>query len=192
MSLEPINIAQSLALVDEQEMNPGDAIGIFGVQYRDNGGEWKVHHADKNLIVNGARKVMAHLLGDTSTSLYIQSLKLGGDNAATSGVMLSPASPQLTDTANVYSANLFTRGRGDLILGSPAFVVSYPSTPNETSVLFSVTIAGTEGNIMDPTATVYLCAGLYTVSSVLFASKSFPAILKTVGRELLITWELRF
>lgn len=167
--------------------------GIFGVSFRDDGGEWVPHYEKKNLIVNGARKIMAHAIGDCGASNCINQFRLGGDNNLTAAVMLDPVRPEPEDTNLVYYSNLFVRNRGDLLLGLPAFTVSYPDEPNETSVLFEVLIGKEEANVQDPTPTVYLAAGLYVgAGSMLFSSQTFPVITKTPNREFLFSWQIRF
>lgn len=167
--------------------------GRFAIKYRDVGHpEWKLHFAKKNLIVNSARKVMAHVIsGDENW--FINQLRLGGTNDVTAFQMLNPDPPTITDTNVVYTDNLFTRDSTDQIVGNPAWSVSYPNTPNETSVLFSITVGRNEANLTGDQPTVYLCSGLFTDSgNFMFSSQSFPVIAKTTQRELLIEWEIRF
>jgi len=174
------------------ESAPPPVEGIFTVRYRDGEGEWQQHFHKKNLIVDSARKVMARLVsGDAS--YYINQLQVGGDNTLTAAEMLSPNSPTISDTGLVYTTNQFTRTDTDTIDGSSAWTVSFPNEPNETSVLFSVTIGRDEANLTGSEPTVYLCAGLFADSgNYMFSSQSFPVITKTSERELLIEWNIRF
>lgn len=168
-------------------------IGIFSIKYRDIGQvDWQPHYEKKNLIVNSARKVMAHVIsGDENW--FINQLRLGGTNDVTAFQMLNPDPPTIIDTNVVYTDNLFTRNSTDQIVGNPAWSVSYPNTPNETSVLFSITIGRNEANLTGDQPTVYLCSGLFADSgNYMFSSQSFPVIAKTTERELLIEWQIRF
>lgn len=167
--------------------------GYFTAKYRDDDGKWVSHFERKNLIVNGARKIMAHAIGDCSGNYCINQFRLGGDNGLNAATLLTPERPKATDIQLVYYTNLFVRNRADLVETLPGFTVSYPNTPNETSVMFEVLIGKTEANILDPQPTVYVAAGLYVGGgSDLFASQTFPVITKTPNREFLFQWEIRF
>lgn len=174
--------------------------GIFSIQvieYANNPqGELIFDWAKKNLIVNNARKTLAHAIGDVEGFGVINQLRLGGDNSLDAQALLHPALPVVTDSNIVYTTNTFIRNRDDLVDGNtnyPGFSVSYPDAPNETSVLFTVRIGKTEGNLQDPAPTVYTCAGLFaTQSAGLFASQSFPVVAKSSSREIVIGWCIRF
>ena len=164
----------------------------------ENGKSW-IHYDDHNIIVNNARKVMSHLIGDCDGDyVCINRFLLGGDNTLTGAQMLDPNQPEVTDTEIKYTTNLFTRNKGDLGAGSVELMAtSYPDAPSEISCLFSMRILKTEGNIMDPDPTVYVAAGLVAVDDpettpLLFASQTFPVITKTPQREILFEWEIRY
>jgi hypothetical protein len=168
--------------------------GNMAIYFRDDDEkDFTLHHEKHNLIVNLARKTMAHSIGDCTYNGCITQFRLGGDNTLDAATLLAPASPQPEDTTVVYTSNLFTRNKGDLVGGIDAFEVSYPDSPDETSALFSILIGKTEANVQDPNPTVYVCAGLFSDSgAALFASQSFPVLTKTPNREFLIQWEIRF
>jgi hypothetical protein len=156
-------------------------------------GKKHLHFERKNLIVNSARKIMARAVSDCAGNYCINQFRLGGDNSLESALMLEPARPQPEDTELVYSSNLFVRNKPDIVETVPAFTVSYPNEPNETSVMFEILIGKTEANILDPTPTVYVAAGLYVANgAILFASQTFPVLTKTPNREFLFLWTLRF
>lgn len=178
----PVNFIESTDVME----------GFFTLKFRDYGNDWVTFYEKSNLIVNSARKVMAHVIGGDE-NWFINQLVLGGDNSVTASEMLNPNRPTISDTTTVYTDNLFVRNKDDEIDSLPAWSVSFPNSPNETSVLFSIIIGRNEANITNDQPTVYLSAGLYADSgNFLFASQSFPVITKTSERELLIEWNIRF
>jgi hypothetical protein len=172
--------------------------GAFRAWVRENDEPWGIHFEKKNVIVNSARKIMAHLIGDCG-GVYecINMFKLGGDNSLTSTELLAPQTPTPTDTDLVYTANEFTRLNTDTGTGGvDLFNVSYPNAPSETSVLFTIDIEKSEANILDPDPTVYVAAGLLSdvvgEGILLFASQTFPVMTKTPSRAFRFEWEIRF
>lgn len=156
-------------------------------------GKKSLHYERHNLIVDSARKIMARAVSECAGNYCINQFRLGGDNTLASTVLLDPARPQPADTDLVYSSNLFVRNKTDVVESVPAFVVSYPNEPNETSVTFEILIGKAEANVLDPAPTVYVAAGLYVGSgAMLFASQTFPVLTKTPNREFLFLWTLRF
>jgi len=175
--------------VDDERSNFVE--GIFSAFIIEEGVR-KLHYKKHNLIVNGARYAMAHAVGDCDNKC-INQFRMGGDNILDANELLNPTSPQVTDTDIVYTTNLFVRNKTDLIGTAPAFTVSYPNSPNETSVLFRIKVGQTEANVQDPIPTVYVCAGLFIDGgSKLFSSQSFPVLTKTPQREFEFQWEIRF
>jgi len=167
------------------------AEGFFSIKYNEDG-NWVNFFEKKNLIVNTARKVMANCIGG-SENWFIDTLKLGGDNDLTASELLSPNLPSISDTDVVYTSNIFVRSREDRLENIPMWNVSYPNSPNETSVLFSIRIGKTEGNLLYPSPTAYTSAGLFAANGTyLFASQSFPVLTKIPEREFLIEWNIRF
>lgn len=185
--------ASPVAFVDSERKDMCE--GYFAFKYRDDNGEWVQHFERKNMIVNLARKTMAHAISDEvdQPSYIINQFRLGGNNNLSSALLLEPARPQPDDAQLVYGENLFVRNKGDVVNTNPAFVVSYPESPNETSVMFEVLIGKSEANVLDPVPTVYVAAGLFTGGgAALFASQTFPVITKTPNREFLFQWSIRF
>lgn len=171
--------------------------GARRIWFQDDDGPWKLHYEECNVIVNLARKIMAHLLGDcTGDYQCVNQFKVGGDNTLTGAEMLSPNSPTVSDTDLVYTSHVFVREKSDTGTGGESlFEVSYPNAPNETSVLYSISLLKTEANILDPNPTVFVCAGLFSIvgaNTFLFASQSFPVITKTPNRAMKFEWEIRF
>lgn len=164
-------------------------------------GEKQLVHKKNNLIVNGARKVMAHMIGDCETNsdyLCIDQFRLGGNNSLTNEQLLSPPAPERSDTDIVYDENLFIRERGDEDTeGDSLFSIAYPDSPNETSVTFSIRMMRSEGNILHPDATPYNAAGLFsknqnTDAVLLFASQTMPVMAKTSSREFVFEWTIQY
>jgi len=183
--------------VDDEK--PNFLQGVFRAQIKENEGAWQTHFEKKNVIVNSARKIMAHMIGDCAGSPYecINLFKLGGDNGLTATEMLTPTAPTPSDTDMVYTANTFTRLRTDTGSGGASlFEISYPNTPNETSTLFTITIEKGEANLLDPDPTVFVASGLYAdisgIGVLLFASQTFPVMTKTTSRSFRYEWEVRF
>lgn len=190
--------SETLKMVDDEK--PFFVQGDFRIKYKDDDTEeWNIHFEKQNVIVNGARKIMSHLIGDCyGSSLYgcINQFRIGGDNSLLAAEMLNPTSPTATDTDIVYSTNLFTRNRSDTGPGSEdLFTVSYPDEPDETSVLFTIDILKTEANVMEPDPSVFICSGLFAeINSnfVLFASQSWPVLTKLPSRQYRFEWSIRF
>lgn len=183
--------------LDDREKAFEGRFSIRVIDYENNPeGEEVFAWEKKNLIVNLARKTLAHAIGDLDGKATINQLRLGGDNSLDATELLHPHSPVVTDSDVVYTSNVFVRNRGDFVDGDPAFngfTVEYPNSPNETGVTFNVTIGRTEGNIRDPEPTVYTCAGLFATNSAgMFASQSFPVISKNSARSLQISWSILF
>lgn len=177
-----------LGLIDDSS-KPTE--GFTCIRYRDNGGAWQTHYERLNRIVKGARKVLAHAIGDRSSNSFITALTLGGSNLLPATELLSPRRPEADDRQMVYTDNMFVRNSTDRLDGQAMFRVNYPDSPNETSVLFEALIGKSEANFRDPEPTVYVCAGLLA-GDILFASQSFPVLTKVPNREFLIQWEVRF
>ena len=198
--MDNIKSVNKYTLKDQLVRDVGYLEGHTRITIFEDGKEPFVHFDKHNIIVNNARKVMAHLIGDCAGGAYscINRFLLGGDNTLTSAQLLSPTVPVVTDTAIKYVTNLFTRNSTDTGAGSVALMsASYPDSPSEVSCLFSIIIQKTEGNIMDPVPTVYTAAGLVAVDTagsapLLFASQTFPVITKTPQREILFEWEIRY
>lgn len=176
--------------------------GHFSIMCREyddsnNPGEWIQVWEKKNVIVNGARKIMAHLIGDCEGSYScLNEFRLGGDNSKPLEIQLEPPRPTPIDTDILFTDNLFIRTRYDVDAGNnPLFSVSYPAAPEETSVLFTIAVLRSEGNILEPSATCYNCAGLFSSSNTetsLFASQTFPVMTKKSNNEFSFRWNIRF
>ncbi|MFA5071309.1 MAG: hypothetical protein WC511_02950 [Candidatus Pacearchaeota archaeon] len=140
-----------------------------------------LHHEKHNLIVNGARKALAHLIGEALTAYRVDMFKLG-TGGHLPGDILTPVSPTITDTD--LEEPFFSKA---LDHGSDVY---NPASPNETSITFTVAIEKYEGN---GTGIVpYTEAGLVTQNGTLFARETFPAIVKNSSRKVTFQWSILF
>lgn len=138
-------------------------------------------HEKSNLIVNGARKALAHLCGEASVSYRLDSFKLGTGGHAP-GDILTPVSPTVTDAD--LETSFFTKG---ISHGSDVYL---PTPPDETSIMFTVVVEKFEGN---GTGTVaYTEAGLFCQNGTMFARETFPAIVKNSTRRITFEWSILF
>lgn len=140
-----------------------------------------LHHEKSNLIVNGARKALAHLIAERPETYRVDYFKLGTGGHAP-GDILTPVSPTVTDTGLEELA--YTKSidhAGDVYL---------PTPPAETSVKFVVVLEKAEGN---GSGTVAYCeAGLFCNNGTLFARETFPAIVKNSTRRITFEWSILF
>lgn len=178
--------------------------GLFSIHTVDRFGKKTLHFREKNMIVNGARKIMAHAIvpkaEDQTEFAGINRFKLGGDNDITAAEYLTPILPVQSDITLPYIVNLFTRNYGDTGADlNVLFDFSFPNTPNEVSALFTIQIERTEGHDgVNPF--VYSSAGLYSYdenegTETLFSAQSFPAVIlggSGATRSLIIDWEISF
>ena len=165
--------------------------GLFKAYILEND-ELVYSYADPNLVVNNGAKVLAHAMGECTGNSCINEFHLGGDNSLSAAERDDPNDPQPTDTDLQYTTNYFIRQNTDTINGNPAWEVTYPGSPNETSVLFTIRIGKSEANLMAPSPTVYVAAGLWNDTNGMIVEQTFPAMEKTPTREFIFEWELRF
>lgn len=143
----------------------------------ENGNRWLAWD-DPNLIVNGARKALAHLVALPTDDYRIHKIGLGtGGHVA--GDIITPISPSVAD----------------LGLETQAFekvITEYTFEPIgvETSVKFTVSLGRDEGNGSGVVA--YTEAGLFCVNGTMFARETFPALVKNSNRRIIFEWSLLF
>ena len=138
-----------------------------------------IHHEKSNLIVNGARKALAHLVAEATANYRIQQFQLG--IAGHSGTdILTPVSPTINDVALNSSA-----------FSKTITVFEYLPTGAETSVKFTVVVDKAEANGSGVVA--YTEAGLFCADGVtMFARETFPAIVKNANRRVSFEWSILF
>ena len=147
----------------------------------DGDGVVTLHHEKHNLIVNGARKALAHLIAQRPADYEIDTFELG-TGGHVSGDILTPVSPTILDTDLEIPA--FTKAIDHLV------DVYLPTSPNETSVKFTIVVEKAEGN---GSGTVAYCeAGLFCANTTLFARETFPAIVKNSTRKVTFEWSILF
>jgi len=138
-------------------------------------------HEKSNLIVNGARKALAHLIAEAAAIYRIDYFKLGTGGHAP-GDILTPVSPTITDTQLEELA--FTKAIDHV---NDTYL---PTPPAETSVKFTVVVEKAEGNGSGTVA--YTEAGLFCSDGTMFARETFPAIVKNSTRRVTFEWSILF
>lgn len=137
-----------------------------------------LHFNDHNIIVYGARKVMAHLLAEAPTANVIYKLQLGTGGHGVD--ILTPIAPSRSDT---------TLEEPFVSVQPPAGRV-YQPVGDENEVKFSFVLGKEEGN--GTGAVAYTEAGLFTSGSVMFARETFPALIKNSTRQITFEWTIVF
>lgn len=147
--------------------------GIFDLKVVEKG-EVIDHIRDENLIVNGAREVMAIQIAESTSDGEVSIIALG--DGGWTGDIYTPVAPDAADTE--LENELFRKGLNSF---------SYPTV---TSVAFYFVVETTEAN---GSGTVhYTEAGLFTTGNTMFARKTFAAMTKTSDREFRFTWTILF
>lgn len=144
-------------------------------------GETTLHHEKHNLIVNGARKALAHLIGQATAIYRVDTFQLGTGGHLPDDI-LTPVSPTITDVALEASAFSKVIDHGNDVYN--------PAPPNETAIMFTVIVEKYEGNGTGIVA--YTEAGLFTQNGTLFARETFPAIVKNSSRKVTFQWSILF
>jgi hypothetical protein len=144
-------------------------------------GEWQapvIAHEKHNLIVNGARKALAHLIAEAPANYRITQFKLGTGGHGVD--ILTPVSPTINDTD--LETPVFTKN-----------ISSFQYLPSgaETSVEFTIVVDLAEANGGGVVA--YTEAGLLCADGVtLFARETFPAVVKNANRRISFIWSILF
>jgi hypothetical protein len=158
-----------------------DTVGIRGSVkcFIEEDGVKTLHHEKSNLIVNGARKALAHLVAEATATYKISQFQLG--IAGHSGTdILTPVSPTINDVA--LNSSAFSKA---------ITVFEYLPSGAETSVKFTVVIDKAEANGSGVVA--YTEAGLFCADNVtMFARETFPAIVKNANRRVSFEWSILF
>jgi hypothetical protein len=175
---EKVNSRQLFGFSEILEIK--DNVGIRGSVkcWVEEAGVIKLHHEKHNLIVNGARKALAHLVAEADANYIINEFQLGTGGHAP-GDILTPVSPTITDTALEIPA--FTKA---------ITVFEYLPALAETSVKFTVIVDKPEGNGSGVVA--YCEAGLFCDNGTMFARETFPAVVKNANRRVTWEWSILF
>ena len=138
-------------------------------------------HEKTNLIVNLARKALAHLVAEGEGVYVVNTFKLGTQGHSGTDI-LTPVDPTVTDTG--------------LIDGAPfskaITTLEYLPVGNETSVKFTIPVEKAEANGGGGGSVAYTEAGLFSTNGNLFARETFPAIVKNANRKVTFEWTLLF
>jgi len=135
-------------------------------------------HEKSNLIVNGARKALSHLIAESSPQYILSQFKIGTGGHVI-GDILTPIAPSIIDT-----------DLEDPVFTKPIGSFEYLPSGAETSVKFTIVIEKFEANGTGVVA--YTEAGLYTTDGTLFARETFPAVVKNDARKVTFEWTILF
>lgn len=137
------------------------------------------------MIVDDGRKVLTHLLAQADPGYKVSKIELGTKgHDLTSGNILTPIPPQLTDHTLVDTTDVFSKP-------IDTNYVYQGLSPQDSSVMFSIVLEKTEANGITGT-TAYTEAGLLTENNTLFARETFPAIVKNANRRITFQWVVLF
>ena len=141
-------------------------------------GKTSVHFEDKNMIVNVAKKILAHLLAEAPSDYDLTILELGTGGHAP-GDILTPVDPELTDTS--LETSEFSKAISTF---------EYLPLGVDSTVKFTTVIERPESN---GTGTVaYTETGMFTAAEDMFCRRTFPALVKTNNRKITIEWSIIF
>lgn len=154
--------------------------GIFSLKVFEEG-KLVDHYTDNNLVVNDAQSIMAHAIASVisgDSTYQVKSIALGQGHHVV-GDILTPTTPVQTETA--LEDEQFRR---------TIQAVSFPSEGDR--VTFEATIEQAEAN--GSGSTYYTEAGLFSDNppDLMFAIKSFPAMVKNNLREFFFEWTIVF
>lgn len=141
-------------------------------------GQSRVVFQDRNLIVTLGRAYMAERISSTVNTAVISTLKMG-TGGHVFGDVLTPIAPSTSDTGLETLA--YTESINSTV---------YSPSGLNTTVTFRTTLEEPEGNGAGTVA--YTEAGLFLSNGVMFARETFPAVVKTGSRRLIVEWSIIF
>ena len=158
-----------------------------------------IHFDDHNIIVNGAKTVMAAMIAKGDSSYKISGLELGDGHV--SGDILNPSAPSASDTGLGHQVP--QPGAGGTTIPYTWIAVGdnyYPKSlvPGVTTAKFTFVLAKTAGNGKGTGTVAYTEAGLWAVAApgesgaTLFALETFPALIKNSSRQITFEWSIIF
>jgi len=155
-----------------------------------------IHFDDHNIIVNGAKTVMAAMIAKGDSSYKISGLELGIGHQ--SGDILNPSAPQANETALGTPVGNGSASHTWIAVGDNYYPKSL--VPGVTTAKFTFVLAKGNGN--GPTGgsgvVAYTEAGLWAVAApgesgaTLFALETFPALIKNNSRQITFEWSIIF
>ncbi|WYW01514.1 hypothetical protein Voja6_00119 [Pseudomonas phage vB_PpuM-Voja-6] len=161
--------------------------------YIEEDGITRLVHFKPNLVVTLGAKALAHLLASADAAYSIASFKFGtkGHNLTTGDIM-TPVAPKETDVGLLdVSSTVFSKLFNTSVDPKD---YTYQPTGSETQVQYTLVIDKSEGN--NPTTPsaglAYTEAGMFCTNGNLFCRETFPALVKTNQRKLVLRWTIVF
>lgn len=144
-----------------------------------------VHFDDHNIIVNGAKNIMANQIAYGSTLRAIKGLALGKGRSGWD--ILNPPAPDVNQT-ELFEEVIFltptTQGGISVIDGTAKFTFILEKGQGNGSYDGGGTVAYTEAGLY--------AVGAPTASGVLFAYETYPALVKNSTRQITFEWSIIF
>lgn len=169
-----------------ERMSIGSSMEFLEMRTRPKEGHFRAYDGDgniivdkKNMIVNGSRSALAHLIAEAQVSEAITTIEIGTEGHEP-GDPYTPVSPTISDTA-LEDVSPFSKALE---------FFTYLPIGVETSVMFTFNIEKAEGN--GSGIVLYTEAGLFTSGDTMFARNTFPAIVKTADRKIVFEWTIVF
>lgn len=147
-------------------------------------GKSEVVFEDHNLIVDGAKMVLANLLATAPATYKIDTMQLGTMGHDEGAGILVPVPPEHDDDSLNDPSVLLEA----ILDQSIPPVVGPPGVEN--TVMFTFVLEKDKGNGTGVVA--YTEAGLFTGEGDMFARETFPAIVKTSVRKITFEWSIIF
>lgn len=161
--------------------------------YIEEDGVLKLAHYKPNLVVKLGAKALAHLLASADGAYSINSFKFGtkGHNLTT-GDILTPVAPLETDTTLKDTTSAVFSKNFQLSVDPKDYSYQPPSI--ETQVQYTLVMDKSEGNnsVNPATPVAYTEAGMFCTNGSMFCRESFPALIKTNQRKLILRWTIVF
>lgn len=152
--------------------------GRFKATVEQDGSAPTVVFDDPNMIVDGAKKILAYLVATAPTNNRITTLQLGTMGHGPD--ILTPVPPLATDSS-LNDPAPFSVERATYEFGP---------TGVENQVTFTFNLEKPYGNGTGVKA--YTEAGLFVQEGTMFARETFPAIVKNSTRRIVFAWTIIF
>jgi len=161
--------------------------GIFRAkvfEYGKSGKKRLVHLYEDNIVVNGGRTILAHLLPDGDVDYRLVDFALGdghhtggpGQGGGVGEDILDPVAFTAVETA--LEQELFRKA-----------IASF-NFPDSVTVTFVTVVLQAEAN--GGGTQVFTEAGQFSTNNTMFNAKAFPALVKNADREFQFEWSIVF